>query len=91
MCDKTKSKTQRHAISMTPKNWEFAECSESRKRRVFGCQIGSKLKKLDFFFPGGEYGEVAIKKITITSEEILFTLFFLYKTFFTVNLYKVKN
>ena len=35
---------------MTPKNWEFGECSEPRKRSVFGRQIDLKLKKLEGFF-----------------------------------------
>ena len=58
----TTSKTQRHAISMSPKKWKLRECSESLKLSVFGRQIDLKLKKLEGFFPGGEYGELAIKK-----------------------------
>ena len=53
---------QRHTESMTPKNWEFEECSESRKLSVFGRRIDLKLKKREGFFPEGEYGELSIKK-----------------------------
>ena len=38
------------------------KCSEPQKLGVFGRCIGPKLKKLEGFFPAGEYGEVAIKK-----------------------------
>ena len=53
---------QRHTESMTPKNWEFEECSESRKLIVFGRRINLKLKKPEGFFLEGEYGELSIKK-----------------------------
>ena len=44
---KSSSKMQRHTVSMTPKNWEFGECSKPR--------IDLKLKISEVFFPGGEY------------------------------------
>ena len=55
----TTLKTRRHAVSMTPKNWEFGECSEPRKFSVFGRRIDLKLKKPKGSFPGGEYGEIS--------------------------------
>ena len=42
---KTTLKTQRHAVSMTPKNWEFREYSEPRKLSIFGRRIDLKLKR----------------------------------------------
>ena len=60
--DTTTSKTQRHAVSMAPEKWELEECPEPRKLSAFGRRISSKLKKLEGFFPGEEYGELGIKK-----------------------------
>ena len=61
-CDKTTSKTQRHAVNMTPKNWEFGKCSESWKLSVSVRRSDPILKKPEGFFPGGKCGELAIKK-----------------------------
>ena len=47
---------------MAPKKWKLGKCSEHRKASVSGRRIYLKLKKLEGFFPGGEYGELAIKK-----------------------------
>ena len=49
---------------MAPTKWELGECSESRKLTAFEHRIGPKLKKLEGFFPGEEYGELTIKKST---------------------------
>ena len=61
ICDRTTWTTQRYAVSMAPKNWELAEFSESRKLSIFGFRISPKLKKLEGFFLGREYRELAIK------------------------------
>ena len=42
--------------------WEFGKCSELRKLSILGRRIDPKLKKLEGFFSGGEYGELASKK-----------------------------
>ena len=55
--------TQRHTLSVTPKNWEFGEWSEPRKLSVFQRKIDLKLQKPEGFFPGGKYGELSIKKL----------------------------
>ena len=61
--DKTTSTTQRHAASMASKSWKLGECSEPQKLSVFRIvRIGPKLNKLEEIFPGGEYGEIAMKK-----------------------------
>ena len=60
--DKTTSKNQHHAVSMTTKNWEFGKCSEPWKLSVFESTIDMKLKKLEGLFSSGEYGELSIKK-----------------------------
>ena len=52
------AETQHHALSVTPKNWEFGECTEPRNLSVFN----AKLQKPERFFPGGEHGELSIKK-----------------------------
>ena len=49
MCDKTASKTKRHDVGLTLKNWAFRGRSEARKRSIFGCPIDMKLKKLEVF------------------------------------------
>ena len=54
--------TQHHAVSLAPQNWKLGECYETLKLSVFGRRIDPKLKKLEKFFSGGEYGELAIKK-----------------------------
>lgn len=79
ICDTTTSVTLCRAVSMTTKNWELEECSESRKINVFGCQIGPKLKKLERFFSrkgirriSETIGQVVLQVgITITSKKIL--------------------
>ena len=50
ICDETKSETQRHAVTMAPKDWEFGKCSEPQKFDVFGRRIDLKLKKPEGFF-----------------------------------------
>ena len=47
---------------MARKNWKLGEVSDPRKLSIFGRRIDQKLKKLEGLFPGGEYGELAIKK-----------------------------
>ena len=41
---------QRHALSVTPKTWEFGEWSEPRKLSVFERKDDLKLQKLEGFF-----------------------------------------
>ena len=55
---------QRRAVSMTPKNREFGECSELQKRGVFDLRVDLKLNKLEcfFFFQGG-IQRIIIQKI----------------------------
>ena len=53
------AETQRHVLSVTPKNWKFGECTEPRK-------LGLKLQKPEGFFLGEEYGELSIKKREIS-------------------------
>ena len=47
---------------MAPKNWKLRECSGSLKLSNFERGIDPKLKKLEVFFPGGEYRKLAIKR-----------------------------
>ena len=47
---------------MAPKNWQSEVCSEPRNLSVFGLLNSVKLKKPEEFFPGEEYGELAVKK-----------------------------
>ena len=61
MCDKTASKTKRHDVGLTLKNWAFRGRAEARKRSIFGCPIDMKLKKLEVF-SRREYEEWAISK-----------------------------
>ena len=49
-------------VIIAPKNWKLKECYELRKRSAFVGQTGPKLKKLEGFFLGEEYGELAIEK-----------------------------
>ena len=54
---------------MTPTKWELGECSESRKLSVFEHRVGPKLKKLEGFFPGEKYRELAIKKSEYSTKQ----------------------
>ena len=47
---------------MAPKNGKLEKRSDHLQLSIFGRRIGPKLKKLQgVFFPGREYGELAIK------------------------------
>ena len=46
---------QPHAVSMAPNNRELGECFEPWKLSAFGRRIGTKLKKLEVFFPREKY------------------------------------
>ena len=59
---KTTLVTQLHVVSMEPKGCNLGECSEPRKPSIFLRRIGPTLKKLERFFLGEEYEELAIKK-----------------------------
>ena len=54
---------QRRAVSMTPKNREFGECSELQKRGVFDLRVDLKLNKLECFFFQGGIQRISIQKI----------------------------
>ena len=56
------SATKCHWVSIASKNLDLGECSEPRKFNVSERRINPKLEKLEEFFPGEEYRELAIKK-----------------------------
>ena len=60
--NKTTSKTQLHALSMRPQNWDFGEYSGHRKLSAFELKLAQNWRNWKGFFPGGEYKELAIKK-----------------------------
>ena len=48
-CGKTSLTTQRHTVSIEPKNWKLGECPERLKLSVFGLRVGLRSKKLEGF------------------------------------------
>ena len=54
---KLRRQPQPHAVSMAPSNLELRECFEPWKLSDFGRRTGTKLKKLEVFFPREKWGE----------------------------------
>ena len=47
---KLKHHLMKNAVTMTSKTWEFEECSQTRKRSVFGSRIDLNLQKPEGLF-----------------------------------------